>query len=72
MTTKSKQFKSVESWDKVAGSAHWVGGQSQKITPGSEKAIGRRRNSAKWHARTKKVIRPRIQKRSRQHDNMGK
>jgi hypothetical protein len=59
---KSKQFSSVESWDKVAGEAHWVSGQSQKINPGSEKAIARRRNSKRYHARSKKVIRPRIRK----------
>jgi len=64
---KSRQFKSVESWDRVSGSGQ-VGGQSQTINPGTEGAVGRRRNSSKYRAKTKKVIRPRVQKRNTQHD----
>lgn len=63
--TARKELKHMSvgsSWKKVAGAAPWVGGQSSHLTPGSEGAIGRRKNSAKFKARGKKVIRPRITK----------
>lgn len=62
----SRQFSSVESWDKVVRDAPWVGGQSSGLNPGSAKAIGRRKNSPKFKARGKKVVRPRIQKHRKQ------
>jgi len=62
---KTIKYRSVgSSWGKVAGAAPWVGGQSSELNPGSSGAITRRRNSPKYKARGKKVIRPRITKRS--------
>ena len=64
-----KKLMSVGStWTKVAGNAPWVGGQSSGLNPGSTQAIGRRRNSPKFKARGKKVIRPRITKHHKQPD----
>jgi hypothetical protein len=58
---RTKSFASVESWErKSAGS--WTSGQSNKLNPGSEQATARRRNTPKYVARTKKVIRPRVRK----------
>ena len=65
---ESRQFSQVEyrsvgsSWGKVAGSAPWVSGQASGLNPGSQAAFGRRKNSKRYKARTKKVIRPRIRK----------
>ena len=65
----SIKYRSVgSSWGKVAGAAPWVGGQSSGLNPGSSSAITRRRNSAKYKARGKKVIRPRITKRPKKSD----
>jgi hypothetical protein len=63
-----RQMTSVHSWEKVVGAAPWVGGQSSGLTPGSAGAVGRRKNSPKFKARSKKVIRPRIQKQRKQAD----
>ncbi len=62
-TTKyrSSSFKSVESWDRKSA-GRWQAGQATTLTPGSTQAVARRRNSEKYVARTKKVIRPRIRK----------
>ena len=58
---KTKTFTSVETWErKSAGS--WTSGQSNKLNPGSEQATARRRNTTKYVARTKRVIRPRVRK----------
>jgi hypothetical protein len=59
---KGKQFKSVESWEKMARHAKWVGGQASKLNPGSSAAESKRRQGKKFKARGKKVIRPRIPK----------
>jgi hypothetical protein len=64
-----RQMTSVHSWEKVVGSAPWVGGQASGLNPGSTGAVGRRKNSPKFKARSKKVIRPRIQKQRKQADN---
>jgi hypothetical protein len=63
-----RQMSSVDSWEKVVRDAPWVGGQSSGLNPGSTGAIGRRKNSAKFKARGKKVVRPRIQKHRKQAD----
>ena len=65
---EKKEFHSTDNWERVVGAAHWVGGQAQTLNPGSSIAVGRRRNSPKYHARSKKVIRPRIQKHRKQTD----
>jgi hypothetical protein len=57
---KSKQFKSVESWEKAA-SGTWAGGQASGLNPGSKTASTKRRQKTS-HARGKKVIRPRVSK----------
>lgn len=49
-------------WDKVVRDAPWVSRQSMNLHPGDPSAISRYRNSKKFTARTKKVIRPRITK----------
>lgn len=59
--SSSSSFKSVESWDRKSA-GRWQAGQSSKLNPGSTAAISRRRNTEKYVARTKKVIRPRIRK----------
>jgi len=64
---KTRQFVSVESWDKLARHAPWVSGQSMGISPGDPKAVSRLRHSSKYRARGKKVIRPRVQKQVRRH-----
>jgi hypothetical protein len=70
---KSRQFKSVESWEKVVRDAPWVGGQASHLNPGSSAAVSRRRNSGRYRARGKKVIRPRIRKhRSPDKDSKGR
>jgi len=56
----SRQFKSVDNWDR-ATSGTWTGGQASGLNPGSKKATTKRRQTTS-HARTKKVIRPRIKK----------
>jgi hypothetical protein len=63
-----KEFHSSDNWKKVVRDAPWVGGQSSDLNPGSTGAIGRRKNSSKFKARGKKVIRPRIQKHRKQTD----
>lgn len=54
-------FSSVESWDRKSA-GKWQAGQSSSLNPGSEQATARRRNTTKYVARTKKVIRPRVRK----------
>ncbi len=61
---KRRSFKSVESWDRRS-SGKWQAGQSSTLNPGSTTATARRRNSPKYVARTKKVIRPRVRKQQR-------
>ena len=61
-TTSVRQVKSAETWSKRS-SGKWTAGQSYTLNPGSEQGIARRRNTPKYVARTKKVIRPRILKR---------
>jgi hypothetical protein len=65
-TTKyrSSSFKSVESWDRKSA-GKWQSGQSSTLAPGSTQAVARRRNTEKYVARTKKVIRPRIRKQNK-------
>jgi hypothetical protein len=58
---KTKTFSSVESWERKS-SGSWTSGQSNKLNPGSEQAVARRRNTPKYVSRTKKVIRPRVRK----------
>lgn len=58
---KSKQWSSVESWDK-ASSGTWTGGIASSLNPGARSASTKRRQKTS-HARRKKVIRPRVQKR---------
>lgn len=54
-------FSSVDSWD-TKSSGRWHGGRATTLNPGSESSITRRKNNPNRTARTKKVIRPRIQK----------
>jgi hypothetical protein len=61
-----RQFTSVESWSKKS-SGRWVSGQSSTLHPGSRSASTKRRQKTS-HARSKKVIRPRIRK----QNNPGK
>lgn len=49
-------------WSKQARRAPWVAGQSMAIHPGNPEAISRYRHQKKFKARSKKVIRPRVQK----------
>lgn len=49
-------------WSKQARRAPWVAKQSMAINPGSPAAISKYRNSERFVARTKKVIRPRVAK----------
>ena len=49
-------------WDKRS-SGKWTSGQAYTLAPGSEQGIARRRNTKKYVARTKRVIRPRVRKR---------
>jgi hypothetical protein len=58
---RTKTFSSVETWERKS-SGSWTSGQSNKLNPGSEQATARRRNTPKYVARTKKVIRPRVRK----------
>lgn len=58
--TVSKQFSSVESWEKRS-SGHWAGGQSSALNPGAKTASTKRRQKTS-HARGKKVTRPRVKK----------
>ncbi len=51
-------------WDRRSA-GKWASGQSYSLSPGSEAGVARRRNTKKYVARTKKVIRPRILKRPR-------
>lgn len=55
------QFSTLK-WDRLVRHAPWVAGQSNQLTPGSQKAVSRLRHSPKYKARTKKVIRPRVRK----------
>lgn len=57
----TRQVRTPE-WDRRS-SGRWTGGQAYTLAPGSEQGIARRRNTKKYVARTKRVIRPRIQKR---------
>lgn len=61
-TTSVRKVRSAETWSKRAA-GKWVAGQSYGLSPGSEAGVARRRNTPKYVARTKKVIRPRILKR---------
>ena len=58
---KTAQFSTI-TWEKHAGTTPWASGQSMGIHPGSEAAISKYRHSKKFVARSKKVIRPRINK----------
>lgn len=58
---KRRSFTSVESWDRKSA-GKWATKQSSSLNPGSTQATARRRNTAKYVARTKKVIRPRVRK----------
>jgi hypothetical protein len=58
---KRRSFSSVETWDRKSA-GKWQAGQSSTLNPGSEQATARRRNTAKYVARTKRVIRPRVRK----------
>lgn len=58
---KSRQFTSVDSWDRKATGA-WTGGVSSSLEPGSKMAATKRRQKTS-HARGKKVTRPRVRKR---------
>lgn len=60
-TQRRSSFKSVESWDRKSA-GKWATKQSTSLNPGSEQAVARRRNTKKYVARTKKVIRPRVRK----------
>jgi hypothetical protein len=60
-SSTSKNFTSVESWDRKSA-GKWQTKQSTSLNPGSEQATARRRNTAKYVARTKRVIRPRVRK----------
>lgn len=61
-----KHMSVGSTWSKVAGAAPWVGGQSATLAPGSPAAASRRRyRQTKFKSRTRKVIRPRIQKQQR-------
>lgn len=68
-----KHMSVGSTWNKVAGAAPWVGGQSASLSPGSPAAASRRRyRLTKYKARGKKVIRPRIVKHKRKFDNPDK
>ena len=58
---KRRSFSSVETWDRKSA-GKWQAGQSSTLNPGSEQATARRRNTTKYVARTKRVIRPRVRK----------
>jgi len=57
---KSKQFKSVETWERKS-TGTWTGGVSSSLEPGSKMASTKRRQKTS-HARGKHVIRPRVRK----------
>ena len=61
---KRRSFTSVKTWDRKSA-GKWQAGQSSTLNPGSEQATARRRNTTKYVARTKKVIRPRVRKQQR-------
>lgn len=71
-STAAPQIKHMSvgsSWNKVAGSAPWVGGQASTLAPGSPAAVSRRKyRQTKFKSRTRKVIRPRIAKQRRRPD----
>ena len=58
---RRSSFSSVESWDRKSA-GKWQTKQSSTLNPGSEQATARRRNTSKYVARTKRVIRPRVRK----------
>jgi hypothetical protein len=60
-TPAKKEMHSVETWEKKSAGS-WVAGQSMGLNPGDPRAISRRRHTAKFRARGKHVIRPRIKK----------
>jgi hypothetical protein len=64
---KRRTFSSVASWDRKSA-GKWQTKQSNTLNPGSTQATARRRNTTKYVARTKKVIRPRVRK-QQQPDN---
>ena len=57
---KSKQFTSVDSWERRS-TGTWTGGVSSSLEPGSKMASTKRRQKTS-HARGKHVIRPRVRK----------
>lgn len=57
---KGKQFTSVASWERKS-TGTWTGGVSSSLEPGSRMASTKRRQKTS-HARSKKVIRPRVRK----------
>ncbi len=56
-----KHMSVGSSWEKRP-SGRWTSQQASTLNPGTPEAIQRRKNSPKFKARTKKVIRPRIRK----------
>jgi len=56
-----KHMSVGSSWEKKP-SGRWTSQQASSLNPGTPEAQQRRRNSPKFKARTKKVIRPRIRK----------
>ena len=58
---KGRQFTSVDSWERKS-TGKWTGGVSSTLEPGSKMASTRRRQKTS-HARSRKVIRPRVPKR---------
>jgi len=53
---------STLTWHRVVRDAPWVSRQSMNLHPGDPAAVSRYRNSKRFKARKKKVIRPRITK----------
>jgi hypothetical protein len=60
--TEAAIRQDMPSWEKRS-SGKWTSGQAYTLAPGSEQGVARRRNTKKYVARTKHVIRPRITKR---------
>lgn len=60
--TEAAVRQDMPGWEKRS-SGKWTSGQAYTLAPGSEQGVARRRNTKKYVARTKHVIRPRIRKR---------
>jgi len=60
--TEAAVRQDMPSWEKRSA-GKWVSGQAYGLTPGDESSAARRRNTKKYVARTKHVIRPRVRKR---------